>query len=94
MSIVIVGGHDRMCCRYKEICKKYGHKCKVFTQYPGNFKKQIGNPDLMIFFTSTVAHKMVAVATEQAQRANAAVEHCHSSSMAALVDILENYSAC
>lgn len=24
MSVVIVGGHDRMHCRYKEICKRFG----------------------------------------------------------------------
>lgn len=92
MSIVIIGGHDRMCCRYKEICKRYGHKCKVFTQCPGNLKKQIGTPDLMIFFTGAVAHKMVNVAAEQAERVNAAVEHCRSGSVTALADILENYA--
>ena len=32
MSIVIVGGHDRMVCQYKKICKKYNCKAKVFTQ--------------------------------------------------------------
>lgn len=41
MSVVIVGGHDRMHCQYKEICKKYGCKCKVFTQCPADFKKKI-----------------------------------------------------
>ena len=63
MSIVIVGGHDRMHCKYKEICKKYGCKCKVFTQCPANFKNQIGSPDMVIVFTGTVAHKMVSVAS-------------------------------
>ena len=63
MSIVIVGGHDRMHCRYKEICKKFGCKCKVFTQCPADFKNQIGNPDIVIVFTGTVAHKMVRVAS-------------------------------
>ncbi len=32
MSIVIVGGHDRMVGQYKKICKSYKCKCKVFTQ--------------------------------------------------------------
>ena len=32
MSIVIVGGHDRMVCQYKKICKNYNCKAKVFTQ--------------------------------------------------------------
>lgn len=88
MSIVIVGGHDRMHCRYKEICKKFGCKCKVFTQCPANFKNQIGNPDVVIVFTKTVAHKMVSVASERAEKSGARIKHCHSSSACALHDAL------
>ncbi|MCD8049630.1 MAG: DUF2325 domain-containing protein [Clostridia bacterium] len=88
MSVVIVGGHDRMECRYKEICKRYGFKCKVFTQYPADFKNKIGRPDVMIIFTQTVAHKMVNIASEQAKKANVTVKHIHSSSACALCDIL------
>lgn len=40
MSIVIIGGHDRMACQYKEICKKYQCKAKVFTQMSGNLEKK------------------------------------------------------
>ena len=32
MSVVIVGGNECMECRYKEICKQYGHEAKVFTK--------------------------------------------------------------
>lgn len=91
MSVVIVGGHDRMHSRYKEICKKHGCKCKVFTQLVGNFKGQIGNPDIIVLFTSTVAHKMVGIATEQAEKTGAYVARSHSSSAFALNEILENY---
>ena len=93
MSIVIVGGHDRMHCRYKEICGKYGCKCKVFTQFPANFKNQIGSPDMVIVFTGTVAHKMVGVASEQAQKTGAVLKHCHSSSGSALQEALSEYFA-
>ena len=58
MSIVIVGGHDRMHCRYKEIC------------------------------TGTVAHKMVRVASGQAEKSGAIIKHCNSSSACALNDAL------
>ena len=91
MSIVIVGGHDRMHWRSKEICKKYGGKCKVFTQCPANFKNQIGNPDMVIVFTKTVAHKMLNVASAQAEKAGAIVKHCNSSSACALNDTLSEY---
>ncbi len=91
MSVVIVGGHDRMHCQYKEICKKYGCKCKVFTQCPADFKKQIGTPDMMVIFTRTVAHKMVNAASQQAEKAGTYIAHCHSSGGSALNAALQQY---
>ena len=32
MSVVIIGGHDRMVRQYKEICENHKYKAKVFTQ--------------------------------------------------------------
>ena len=32
MSVVIVGGHDKMSKEYIRVCKKYNCKAKVFTQ--------------------------------------------------------------
>lgn len=40
MSIVIIGGHDRMVCQYKKVCQKYQCKAKVFTQMSGNLSKR------------------------------------------------------
>ena len=57
MSIVIVGGNERMVCQYEDICKGYGCKAKVFAKEKGAMKKKIGAPDLMILFTGTVSHK-------------------------------------
>jgi hypothetical protein len=93
MSVVIVGGHDRMHCRYKEICRNFGCKCKVFTQCPANFQNQIGSPDLIVVFTKTVAHKMLNVACIQAERTGAIIRHCNSSSACALNKILESHFA-
>ncbi len=93
MSVIIVGGHDRMHCRYKDICKSYGCKCKVFTQLPSNFRNQIGSPDLVILFTNTVAHKMVSAAVRQAEKSSACIERCHSSSACALESILRRHCA-
>ncbi|MGI6006735.1 MAG: DUF2325 domain-containing protein [Ruminococcus sp.] len=90
MSIVIVGGHDRMVCQYKKICKKYNCKAKVFTQMSADLKKQLGSPDMFVLFTNTVSHKMVKCALDEAKRTNARVVRSHSSSGAALSEILEN----
>lgn len=93
MSVVIVGGHDRMHCRYKEICKRFGCKCKVFTQCPADFKNKIGKPDIIVVFTGTVAHKMVNVAAVQAEKSGACIKHCNSSSACALNEALNEYFA-
>lgn len=91
MSIVIVGGHDRMASQYNSICKSYKCKLKLFTQIPGRFKEQIGCPDLMILFTNTVSHKMVVTAVQQAEKNGVTIARSHSSSGSALKEILDSY---
>ncbi|MCI9136190.1 MAG: DUF2325 domain-containing protein [Lachnospiraceae bacterium] len=88
MSVVIIGGHDRMVRQYKKICKEYKCKAKVFTQMSGNLKDKIGNPDLVVLFTNTVSHKMVRCALSEAEKAKADVVRCHTSSGSALSEIL------
>ena len=88
MSIVIVGGNERMVCQYEDICKNYGCKAKIFVKERGALDKKMGNPDLLILFTNTVSHKMVISALGEAKRSNIPVGRCHSSSATALNKIL------
>ncbi len=90
MSIVLVGGHDRMHEEYKVICNKHGHKIKVFTQMIPRFEKNIGCPDLIILFTNTVSHKMITVAVKKAKQQKIPVRRCHTSSGFALEQTLKN----
>lgn len=90
MSVVIIGGHDRMVCRYKDICKKYNCKAKVFTQMASDMRNKIGNPDLIVLFTNTVSHKMVQSAVAEAKKNNTDIVRCHTSSGSALCGILED----
>ena len=92
MSIVIIGGHERMEVQYKDICKKYKCKVKVFTKMAKNLKEQIGTPDLLILFTATASHKMVYCAVAESEKKQIAVERSHSSSSNALINILERYA--
>ncbi len=93
MSIVIIGGHDRMICQYKKICKKYKCKVKVFTQMAANLDKQIGQPDLLILFTNTVSHKMVHCALCEVDCRYTSIIRSHTSSGSALAELLEEYVA-
>ena len=88
MSVVIIGGNERMVCQYTDICKDYGCKAKVFPKEHGSVKKKIGNPDLMILFTNTVSHKMVRAAMDGTKGGKTEVVRCHSSSKSALEEIL------
>ncbi|KNZ43414.1 DUF2325 domain-containing protein [Acetobacterium bakii] len=94
MSIVIIGGNDRMIYQYKGLCKEYGCRAKVFTQMQGAMKKKIGNPDLVVLFTNTVSHKMVTCAVSEAKKFNLPLTRCHTSSLSALRGILEEHSRC
>ena len=93
MSIVIVGGNERMVCQYQNICKNYGCKAKVFAKEKGAMKKKLGCPDLMILFTNTVSHKMVNSALQEAKKNNIPIARIHTSSATALRSVLDEHCA-
>ena len=93
MSVVIVGGHDRMVCQYMKICKNYKCKAKIFTQMSASMDKQMGTPDLFILFTNTVSHKMVRCVLDEVDENRTDIVRCHTSSGTALAEILEKHSA-
>ena len=70
MSVVIVGGNERMVCQYMDICKNHGCKAKVYVKENGSLKKKLGTPDYLLLFTSTVSHKMMLSASKEAKRNN------------------------
>ena len=92
MSVVIIGGNECMVCKYKSLCKEYRCKAKVFVNYNEAMKKKIGCPDLMVLFTSTVSHKMVRTALSKPKGTDTVIVRSHSSSMAALRNIMEQHA--
>lgn len=91
MSVVILGGNECMERRYKELCQTYQHDSKVITKLSGGLKNKLGNPDLTIFFTNTMSHKMVQGALSELKGQDTIIERCHTSSLSALRKILEKY---
>lgn len=87
MSVVIIGGNERMERDYKDVCKKYGYKAKVFCKLNSSLESRIGKPDLLILFTHTVSHKMVRGALGAAGGSTKIVRS-HTSSLASLNNIL------
>ena len=91
MSVVVIGGNDRMATRYKDICKAYNCKAKVFTQMPSDFENKLGTPDLMVVFTNTCSHKMVNSVNQKSRKHDIPVAKIHSASASALKSVLEQY---
>lgn len=93
MSVVIVGGNERMVCQYMDICKNHGCKAKVYVKENGSLKKKLGTPDYLLFFTSTVSHKMMLSASKEAKRNNIPIAYVPSSSVSALHSVLADCCA-
>ena len=92
MSIVILGGNECMERRYKDLCQSYRCQSKVFTKPFGGLRNKLGSPDLLIFFTNTMSHKMVQGALCEIKGQNTIIERCHTSSLSALRGILNKYA--
>lgn len=90
MSVVIVGGNECMIRQYKELCREYKCKAKIYPKMTGGMK-DIGTPDLLVLFTNTVSHKMVRSALDQTKGQVIKTVRSHTSSMNALRSILKEH---
>ena len=92
MSVVILGGNECMVRAYKDLCREYQCKAKVYPKMSGAMKN-IGTPDLLVLFTNTMSHKMVRCAmNEMKGQKNLRIVYSHASSKAALRSILEEHA--
>lgn len=92
MSVVIIGGNECMINQYKDLCQQYDCDAKVFIYFRSGMKNQIGNPDLMVLFTSTISHKMLQYALSETKGSKTVIARSHSSSKSALKAILEQHA--
>ena len=92
MSVVIVGGNDRMVRQYKDLCSQYSCDAKVFTQMKSGLNNKIGYPDLLVLFTHTMSHKMLLRALNETKGQDTKIVRSHSSSLSALRNILDEHA--
>ena len=91
MSVVIVGGNECMLRQYKNLCGEYKCKAKVYPKMSSSLK-DIGSPDLLVLFTSTVSHKMIRCALNEVKGRDIKIARSHTSSISALKNILEEHA--
>lgn len=92
MSVVILGGNECMVRQYKELCKSYRCDAKVYTHLKTDMRGKIGRPDILVLFTGTMSHKLLKSALNEAKGGNTVIARSHSSSMAALKNILDEHA--
>ena len=61
MSIVIIGGNERMVCQYTDICKDYGYKAKVFPKRRTAQSTEDWMSDLMVLLPTPCLIKWSSV---------------------------------
>lgn len=92
MSVVILGGNECMERNYKSLCSDFKHDAKVLIKPVGGLKRKMGSPDLVIFFTGAMSHKMVQGAMSELKGQDVIIERCPTSSLSALRRVLEKYA--
>ena len=92
MSVVILGGNECMEQKHKSLCRDYRVDAKVMVKPVGGVKRKMGNPDLVIFFTGAMSHKMLQGAMSELKGQDVIIEHCPTSSASALRRVLEKYA--
>ena len=92
MSIVLIGGHERMERIYMDAGKKHGCKLKIFNKMKGDLCKRIGNPDYIIMFTDVVSHKLVHTTMAVSKKKDIPSVRLHNSSLQAFESLLAEIS--
>lgn len=90
MSIAIIGGNECMNRKYKEICKAYDCKAKIYEKSSKSIRN-IGYPDLMVLFVGAMSHKMLIQVSSTAKKNGIKVIHCRTSSASALKNALDEH---
>lgn len=94
MSLLVIGGHERMEKDYYKLAKNRGYKTKVYTTMSSQVKNSIGSPDAIVIMTSTVSHKLSRIVEMQAKKMNIPIFRHKNSSKVAFNECLEEIDVC
>ena len=86
MSIVLIGGMDRLARHYVNEAVKFGISLKVFTKSETGIKAKIGHLDGVVIFTNKVSHRVKKEAVDMARARNIPVLMYHSCGICTLRD--------
>lgn len=94
MSLLVIGGHERMERDYYKMAKNRGYKTKIYTTMSSQVKNSIGSPDAIVIFTSTVSHKLSRIVESQAKKMDIPIIRHRNSSKVAFEECLSEVDVC
>ena len=94
MSLLVIGGHERMEKDYYKLAKSRGYKTKVYTTMSSQVKNSIGSPDAIVILTSTVSHKLTRIVESQARKMDIPIIRHKNSSKVAFNECLSQVDLC
>lgn len=68
MSIILVGGMDRLGDKYQQEAKRYGIVLRIFSQAEPRMTKSIKGADAVVIFTNKVSHHARNEAVDTAKK--------------------------
>jgi hypothetical protein len=94
MSVVLIGGMDRLHREYIEAAKSLGVTLKVFAGQERSIKKQLGGADILILCTGKVSHSARREAVSHASAKKIPVVMLRSSGVSSLRGCIKNCRLC
>lgn len=94
MTILVVGGNERMKRDYINLGKEKGYKTKIILNMSSKARKDFGDPDAVVMFTSTVSHKLKAVVESQAKKKNIPIIRHYNNSKVSFMECLDKVDEC
>ncbi|BCR03588.1 hypothetical protein DESUT3_06570 [Desulfuromonas versatilis] len=89
MSIVVVGGMDRLERHYRREAEKLGHQLQVFNSASARMSARIQGSDALVLFTNKISHKARNEAVATARKSGIPVYMYHSCGLCTLRDCLQ-----
>lgn len=94
MTLLVVGGNERMKRDYINLGKQKGYKTKVILNMSSKALKDFGTPSAVVMFTSTVSHKLKTVVETQAKKKDIPVIRHYNNSKVSFKECLNKVEEC
>lgn len=89
MSIVLVGGMDRLGEKYQKEARRHGQDLQIFSQDEQTMCSKIRNADAVVIFTNMVSHRARHKAVNTARKEGIPVFMHHSCGVCSLRECLK-----